>query len=963
VSRPPGDNAPRGDNADIRLLGELEVRHGGRPQPLPASKKTRALLGYLVATGRPHLREHLCTLLWEGPDDPRAALRWSLTKIRPLLDAGGGRLDADRERVAVVAAPAVAVDLIAVRTLLAQGVEAATTEALQDALARFRGELLEGLDLPACYRFHEWWVGERELLRALRLAALATLVARLAAAARDDGALEEALRWARQRVAIDPLTEATHVDVVRVLGRLGRVREAQAQVETCRRILDTELGARPSQALEQARRDLTAPAAPMPVGAAPMPDDAAPATAQASAPLRDAAAQQPRRPPLVGRDAPRAAIEAAVAGAGAGRGGPLLLFVGDPGIGKTRLLDLVADEGRAAGGTVVRGRAFEAEMVRPYGPWLDALRATMPPPGLDLGLLAPLLSPGEAGTAVAAVDAAGRPRDRMADEPTDRAHLFDAFARLLSTWSDRVGLLVLVLDDVQWLDEASAALVHFIARAALNGRVLIACAARAGELGDNAATLRVVRALDRERRLVQHHLEPLGPAETAALVRAIHPALDAQEAFASSEGNPLFALEIARAAASGAERRDDSLEGLLDERIARLDEPARDLLPWAAALGRSFDPEVLARVSGVGVAPLLGALDHLERHGVVRPAAGGYDFTHDLLRRAAYRRLSEPRRRLVHLQIARGLQDARGDDDAFAGEIAHHAALGGDALVAAEASVVAGRRCLRLFAFTEAAALASRGLQHLPRIEKRARIRLQMGLYAVLVDSGQALRRIPTFEADLTRAINDAQDAGQHTEAAGGFQLRSALHFSTENFTSARESSLRALEEIAGTSAFDRARQLAYSARCLMLLEHEIPRAQALADEAHALVGRRAGEISNIAWAQGLLGRYRGDDGPAAAAALAAAADGFGREESHWDRCLALAQGVMLQLERGDAAAATALCAPLAQVAAQVTERPRAASAPWRTRWRRWRRARPSMREDLPPPPTRSTAPSPSCAT
>src|SRR5438270_12254811 len=57
--------------------------------PLPPSKKTRALLAYLVSTTRPQSRAHLCELLWEGPDDPRAALRWSLTKIRPLLDEDG----------------------------------------------------------------------------------------------------------------------------------------------------------------------------------------------------------------------------------------------------------------------------------------------------------------------------------------------------------------------------------------------------------------------------------------------------------------------------------------------------------------------------------------------------------------------------------------------------------------------------------------------------------------------------------------------------------------------------------------------------------------------------------------------------------------------------------------------------------------------------------------------------------
>ena len=62
---------------EILLLGELRVLLNGRDMPLPASKKARALLAFLVATGRPHRRERLCELLWDLPDDPKAALRWS----------------------------------------------------------------------------------------------------------------------------------------------------------------------------------------------------------------------------------------------------------------------------------------------------------------------------------------------------------------------------------------------------------------------------------------------------------------------------------------------------------------------------------------------------------------------------------------------------------------------------------------------------------------------------------------------------------------------------------------------------------------------------------------------------------------------------------------------------------------------------------------------------------------------
>ena len=64
----------------------ISVALGGKRRPLPPSKKTRALLAYLAVTARPHRRERLCSLLWDVPDDPRGALRWSLSKIRALVD-------------------------------------------------------------------------------------------------------------------------------------------------------------------------------------------------------------------------------------------------------------------------------------------------------------------------------------------------------------------------------------------------------------------------------------------------------------------------------------------------------------------------------------------------------------------------------------------------------------------------------------------------------------------------------------------------------------------------------------------------------------------------------------------------------------------------------------------------------------------------------------------------------------
>ena len=83
----------------LRLLGPMAViRDDGEPLPLPASRKTRALLGYLAADGQPVRRDRLCHLFWEVPDDPKGALRWSLSKLRGVL---GEAIVADRETAAL----------------------------------------------------------------------------------------------------------------------------------------------------------------------------------------------------------------------------------------------------------------------------------------------------------------------------------------------------------------------------------------------------------------------------------------------------------------------------------------------------------------------------------------------------------------------------------------------------------------------------------------------------------------------------------------------------------------------------------------------------------------------------------------------------------------------------------------------------------------------------------------------
>ena len=84
---------------EIRVLGAFAVLRDGAPVPLPPSRKTRALLAYLAIDGRKHQRERLCELFWELPDDPRGALRWSLSRIRQVLGDDANVLKADRNTV------------------------------------------------------------------------------------------------------------------------------------------------------------------------------------------------------------------------------------------------------------------------------------------------------------------------------------------------------------------------------------------------------------------------------------------------------------------------------------------------------------------------------------------------------------------------------------------------------------------------------------------------------------------------------------------------------------------------------------------------------------------------------------------------------------------------------------------------------------------------------------------------
>src|SRR4051812_3023967 len=186
----------------IGVLGELCVVRDGKPVPLPRSKKTRALLAYLVVSGRPQRRERLCDLFWEVPDDPRGALRWSLSKIRQIINAEGeNRIEAEQDTV-FIRTDDVDLDLRRVTQLKSSTIETADIPALEAAASAFRGGFLENLYFPACPEFEAWRTSNANELEILRIRILRTLVNRLG------GQPERALVHAHALQALSPEDES-----------------------------------------------------------------------------------------------------------------------------------------------------------------------------------------------------------------------------------------------------------------------------------------------------------------------------------------------------------------------------------------------------------------------------------------------------------------------------------------------------------------------------------------------------------------------------------------------------------------------------------------------------------------------------------------------------------------------------------------------------------------------------------
>ena len=757
---------------EIRLLGSPEVTVGGKPLEVD-TRKAVAILAVLATDGRPYGREELAALLWPDADDAsaRGALRRTLSVLRGAV--GPDVLRVDRQQVALVPAHHV-VDLGRLEALGASGKPADLAIAAELA----RGPFMAGFTLRDSPEFDDW--------RAARAASVERTVGRvldrLIEALEGNGDLAGAIAAAGRRIDLDPLDESAHVRRMELLAAAGDRAGAVRQYRACVAVLERELGVDPlaeTTARYEAIRDGQVPAVSYPAGAA---------LHSAPGPTLD-----PLRLPLVGRDVTLG--EADALRRGIKSDGRVVVLAGEPGIGKSRLAEAVADEARSAGAVVLATSGYAAEQRIAYGPIVGALELALR--DADQARRIDALGDGVMVELARIVPSVTRPGARRAAEATDASTVQ---TRLLAAIADALTAAlagptpgVLVLDDVQWADGGTIAALAYLIRRLAGRPVLILLTWRDEELSGDARLLADLAAdgagdaVFRLRRLGREDVETFVRVAGATSGWSVDALWDA------SEGLPLY-LASAMATApdpTGDARRalPGGVRAVLSERLARVDGVAAQVLAAAAAIGRAFEVPTLRYASGRSDDEVLDALDELAARGLIRESGEAegmpaYDFTHGALRDLAEESTSLARRRLLHRRIAEAIRlDAAGaarDDPARLARIARHEREAGRDAEAAAAFGDAGEAAARVYANREAidAYEAALALGHPAPAELHARVgdlRTRIGDYAAATRAYEAAAAVadpellPRIEAALARThlrAGDLAAAEAHIDAA-----------------------------------------------------------------------------------------------------------------------------------------------------------------------------------------------------
>jgi DNA-binding CsgD family transcriptional regulator len=373
--------------------------------------------------------------------------------------------------------------------------------------------------------------------------------------------------------------------------------------------------------------------------------------------------------PFVGRDAELAQLVDLASGTD-DRAGRLVTVVGEPGIGKTRLLREMAADSDA---TVLWGRASEYEGHLAFAVFREAFEDFLPTLGpADVHALAP----GQVSVIRSVFPSLPRFDDA---EPTagplstERFHLYRAVRALLEQ-AARARRLLLVLDDIHWADEGSIELYQHLLRHPPRAGLVIAAAYRPRQVPARLAG--AVGEAVRQGRIAAIELSPLPFDDVQTLLTADFDQARRARLYTLSEGNPLYLEALVRGAnrhvsrANGRAGRDapgdpwpDAADlagpgAAVAAELAALASPPLLVARAAAIVGDLFEPDLVAEVAEVSLVEALAALDELVRRDLVRPAhhGGGFRFRHPLVRSAAYQSCGAGWRVAAHARTAAALR-------------------------------------------------------------------------------------------------------------------------------------------------------------------------------------------------------------------------------------------------------------------------------------------------------------------
>ena len=738
---------------DFRILGPLEVSDGDRRVALGGARQ-RALLGMLLLHANEVVSsDRLIEELWpgEGLAEGSKALQVAVSRLRKALGAGelivtrppGYQLQVEPERLDLRRFEERLADG---RRLLAEGDAEAAADELTHALELWRGEPLADL------AYESFCQSEISRLEELRITALEDRFA----ADLELGRHAELVAELRDLVARQPLRERLQAQLIRALYRAGRQAEALEAYQQARTALVEGLGIEPGRELQELHAAVLGQDAALDYPAAP-------------------AALEPesRRSTFVGREREQVQLTAALDDTLQGRG-RVMLVVGEPGIGKSRLADELMAQARARDATVVVGRCWEAGGAPAYWPWVQALRAYAR--DTEPGALRSQLGAGAGDLAQLLPEL----RELFPDVPLPSApesegarfRLFDAAAAFIGN-AAAARPLVVVLDDLHAADEPSLLLLRFMARQMADTRLLLVCAMRDVDPTLSEPLTLTLAELAREAHTARVGLSGLDESEIGEyieLATGTEPAPGLAGAIrAETEGNPLFVAEVVQLLdAEGRIGETDAhlrippgVRAVIGQRVGRLSEPCRDLLVAASVLGREFGLDALVQLSELPRDQLLEVLDEAIAERLVGDVpgwTGRLRFGHALIRDTLYDDLPLAKRLRLHQDAAGALESVYAADlDPHLAELAHHyleAAPAGSDAKAAEYARRAGDRAASQLAYEEAVRLYEMAMTLVEEDADRCALLLTLG------DAQGRAGDTPASQASFRKAADLAERTG-----------------------------------------------------------------------------------------------------------------------------------------------------------------------------------------------------------